>query len=568
MTTPERLHAVYDLAVSPASFDILSFLVEANRHARQCSIARIQVLIVPLAADAHRLFDLHDSTQDAWRISNILIPSCGLLPAVHGLTVASSRDQAQSILSDVPTSHIFPDDYTVAVPRAHHHTAWPVIAAHMGANLQHMRATSEARRYARQWLDARAGGRKAVILTLREAQYTPRRNSNIDEWLKFAELLERAGYFPVIVRDTDRALDLPDERFGRFTLCAEAAFNLDLRLALYEECHIAAFVSNGPSTPCYFDRDVRYLYFVTGEWRDETPPGFYRVGIGENTTPPFANAYQRWVWCDQDADRFTAEIMALDGFIVARHADGTYESGLDPVEAYREPLNAVAERMGVWARRYGSPADWEIICYCFERAYERSHDGIGHQFSPTYYLARGRKYEALDRWADAHALYEEGVTAFNREDPELMGALAQSHIRQGRRDLGIACFRENIHRHGTLQHHLNLAVAFEALGLWPEALAAYDEASANFGMNPVLQFRRHVVLGMTGYEAEAIAYFKGLVDSGSTSRVIHVELAAIYERSGRLDEAVKILDAALAKGIRTRDIVENRKGLLTKLVAG
>ena len=514
------LYAAYDLSVSPSSFDVLSFLVEAEKVRKDEGLDAIHMLIVP----GTRNFDVLGAGQDQWRLANIVLPACGLLPSVHGVTVAASRDQAQHLI-DLHAGSVFPAGYTIERAIAHHHTAWPVVSAHCGVNLQCLGASPQARRYARQWIDARAHGRKAIALTLREVDTTILRNSDIGEWTRFARLLQEAGYFPIIVRDTDRALDRPPPPFDGLPLFSEAAFNLDLRIALYEECHIAAFVSNGPSHAGYFDRDVRYLYFVTGEWRKGNPPAFYRVGVGEDTCPPFCNDYQRWVWCEQDADLFMQELLSLDAKIEAARANGTYESGLSPIEAYREPLEIVADRIRQYGDRHFSSSDWEIIAFLMER------------------LSPERLYVDLD------FTFEMARASFLSRDF----------------DKAIALFRYVIGKAPTEQVYLQFGMGFEALERWEEARAIYREAVATLPSSLLLHLRLNITEAELGNTDTAATFFRYLIARGITAPQVFLELGKIYERKSDWFGALAVYNEAMAKGGLNQQVLARKLEVAQKI---
>lgn len=80
-----------------------------------------------------------------------------------------------------------------------------------------------------------------VTITLRECAYYGFRNSNIPEWTKAAEELQKRQERVIIVRDTAMA----HEPLNGFRTCPEASINLDTRLALYESAKANLFVSNG-----------------------------------------------------------------------------------------------------------------------------------------------------------------------------------------------------------------------------------------------------------------------------------------------------------------------------------
>ena len=359
MQHDNSLHAFYDLSVSPLSFDFICFLVEAERHRRVFNLDRLSIVVVPENEQLNQGPRHHNSQNKKWRLANLLTPSCWLLPSCKNLSVCEDRNHAEAIETNLAT-HIFPKNYSVQEPVAHHHTGLPVLASHQGYNLQYLKSSPQARSYVRQWLDRHTDGKRAITLTLREAAFTPKRNSDFQVWAGIAQRLKEKGFCPIIVRDTDTALNPETTELEGIDQFPVAAFNLEMRMALYEESHMCAFVSNGPSTPCYYSRDVKYVYFVTGEWLDKNDPTFHRVGIEWGSTPPFANEFQRWVWKEQDVGSYVQEIVSLDEHICASFVENEPTTLLDPMFANKRNGYDFALTIQSWCRGQGDDVRPEI----------------------------------------------------------------------------------------------------------------------------------------------------------------------------------------------------------------
>ena len=97
-----------------------------------------------------------------------------------------------------------------------------------------------------------------VVITLREAGYWPHRNSNLPEWLRFAEHLKEEGEKVIFVRDTAKAA----KPLAEFLTWPKAALNLDVRMALYERARFCFFVANGPAGLAMFS-NVPHVQFQT-----------------------------------------------------------------------------------------------------------------------------------------------------------------------------------------------------------------------------------------------------------------------------------------------------------------
>ena len=249
------------------------------------------------------------------------------------------------------------------------------MAGQLGRSCQIIETSPQARQYARQWLNTRTNGCRPVPITMRESNIKPERNSDLRVWAVIAHRLQAAGHFPFIIRDIDKACEALPLEFKEIDSCPEAVFNLELRMALYEESHICAFVANGPASACWFNRNVRYLYVLTGDWVNADPPEMYRLGIEVGQTPPFANHFQKWIWDGQDADIFMDEFVALDSLIEQSLADGSYEAKLDPIVENREPMEVLAKRFYLFSKAHCLvyDHDYSFVLECLKHI---SSDGI------------------------------------------------------------------------------------------------------------------------------------------------------------------------------------------------
>jgi hypothetical protein len=236
------LFAFYDLEVAPVTFDFLWFLAAADLERRRLGLKSVHVVIVPGDHDGVRRerddYELViDATARQARIQNILIQACRVLPSCGGLTLATSRAEA-AFLRSVVARHILPVDYELALP------VFPgphscLQAARQGqGGIACLRAPAEELRAVDAWAKTHAGSRRLVAITLRRYSYMPARNSNLPAWIAFARSLDASRYCPVFVPDTnDTIKGLPAE-LRDFVVFPEAAWNVSLRMALYERAFI------------------------------------------------------------------------------------------------------------------------------------------------------------------------------------------------------------------------------------------------------------------------------------------------------------------------------------------
>ena len=149
-------------------------------------------------------------------------------------------------------------------------------------------------------------------MTLRQYAVDPQRNSRIAEWVQFSREIDNERYCPIIVPDTDRALESYSE-FASLPVFREAAFNLGLRMALYESAYLNMFVNCGPGSLCILNDKCRYLFFKVSLDDVVLTSGktLKAMGFQSGETPSFATEHQRWIWEDDTFDVLSREFGAM-----------------------------------------------------------------------------------------------------------------------------------------------------------------------------------------------------------------------------------------------------------------
>lgn len=315
--TPALLCAFYDLGVAPVTFDFLWFLVGADLERRRRALNGIRIIIVPgpnrglrqERLDYERVIGLEERRA---RVSNVLLPACRLLPSVVGITVAPSRAVADSLVISAG-GQVFPADYEPGLPYYPRADICLAAARHGEQPIGALCATRYDGDAVRHWLEAHDCRLRVVTITLRSYAYMPARNSNHGAWLAFAKHLDRTRFSPVFVPDTSQTLDGLPEEFRAFPVFSEAAWNLGLRMALYEQAYLNLGVNNGPMGLCWLNERTRYLTFkmLTESVPQTTAAYVASHGFELGASLPFATPYQRWVWEDDDLPVIEREFAAM-----------------------------------------------------------------------------------------------------------------------------------------------------------------------------------------------------------------------------------------------------------------
>lgn len=175
-----------------------------------------------------------------------------------------------------------------------YHIGHLVDAGREGHDIPRWMVPQWARDEVREYL----GGKTPVVITLREANAQPERNSRISEWLKFADYIS-GDYGVLFLRDTCRADDL----LGPFQTWPIASRNVYVRAALYERALVNMFVGNGPSIWCIFSNSP-YMIFKQlipelPHWAHGQQSGWKDQDHMEiNDQYPWALPTQRLTWTD------------------------------------------------------------------------------------------------------------------------------------------------------------------------------------------------------------------------------------------------------------------------------
>ncbi len=315
---PGTLVAFYDCEILPITYDFCWFVVAAELERRRRGFDSVRFLVVagrswssgPESAEYLSVIDAQERHQ---RIFNILLPIVGLLPAQGGVALLTSRKLA-SRLADSCYGQSFPRHYFPEFPGPDEPFAGMVCdAARRGVQIPSLQASGAALQSLIEWKQRVCEGRPVVTITLRHSPYLPLRNSNLDAWAEVARALRERGYCPAIVPDTAQTLKGPLQEFDGIVVMPEAAWNVPLRAALYEQAFVNLGVNCGPMGLCWLNARCRHLTF---KFNVEGVPAasmeFQRsIGIAPHDPFPFSGPFQRAFSAADDADVILREFDRL-----------------------------------------------------------------------------------------------------------------------------------------------------------------------------------------------------------------------------------------------------------------
>jgi len=307
------LQFVYDLSVAPLTFDFATHLAAAEVERRLRGLAAMNVifLIDRLREESPDYDAAVDRAARLWRLGQVLLPMLTFLPSVRGYAVCATRQQAEPLLTTDPAL-LYPRDYRTFLPRQpdnrviHEHARngvaiWPLF-----------RASDRARLLVSEFLDREAKGRRPIVITLRNYAYTPQRNSRNEDWLAFADSLDRSVYAPIFVHDSETVMQPAPADFSRHITCEAASLNLEIRMALYEAAWLNMALMAGPTELCWYNQQARYLLFIPVGPAAVQEQALLRNGHRVGFDLDFAKPYQRLVWEADELPTLTREFLAMD----------------------------------------------------------------------------------------------------------------------------------------------------------------------------------------------------------------------------------------------------------------
>ena len=174
-------------------------------------------------------------------MKNVVIPSCWLLPSCKGLAWLQHRDEA-NFFFEKANGHVFPRNYIPQTQIVADYT-WPGIVAAYLRN-ETLTMLREPLGYPEMISSLFPDdGRKLITITIREAPYNTKRNTNCQAWLSFLKALDSSKYKIVIIPDAN---NLSNDVFEGFEYCKIASINVLFRTAIYRKAYLNMFHNNGP----------------------------------------------------------------------------------------------------------------------------------------------------------------------------------------------------------------------------------------------------------------------------------------------------------------------------------
>ena len=318
------LNVYYDLDLYPVSYDAAYFLIAADLKRRELGLSKLHVIFARFSAEEYGDYvtgtnSVVDTHSRDWRFRNLAVALPALLHATIGVTVCVNRAQAKEWL--VRSHHLFP----AISSQLWQHENLPGIYRQVVEGLTFdgdtgLHAPQQALRYLRQWMDRHAAGLRLVVITLRQYQVDPERNSDLPAWLTFARSLDPALYAPVFIPDTDHVFDASRTMIEEFLIFEPAAWNVELRMAIYELAYMNLMVNTGTGMLCALNSRCSYIMFklVVENVHLASEKTIRNQGFAPGQSPRFALPHQKWVWEADSFDIIRREFDDMSAILDAR----------------------------------------------------------------------------------------------------------------------------------------------------------------------------------------------------------------------------------------------------------
>ncbi len=295
---PNSLVAFWDFLAAPITFDFCWFMVAAELERRRRGLTSLHFVLVQGASwesgpESSEYLSIVDAEQRKQRVFDMIFPLSNLMPESHGVTLVADRKQASRLVDDCG-ENVFPENYTPEFPANPIPYAKRVNdAARRGEHIPRLRAPVSACRRIAEWKQTIGEG-DLITITLRQMDYSPNRNSNLEAWSDVARQLEGRGFKVVIVPDFGQALNPYSDALAGLRVMPEAALNIALRAALYEAAYVNLGVSTGPMALCWLNSVCRHITF---KFSNEDEPGtslaYHKsIGLEPDDPHPFAGPFQ------------------------------------------------------------------------------------------------------------------------------------------------------------------------------------------------------------------------------------------------------------------------------------
>ena len=274
----DNLLLIIDLRLFPVTFDFLTTLYYANCYREINNIKKIDILIIK-SRELEKYRDPEyinsiGSDNINWRITNLLIPLTRLFVEIDSILIMDNLNINSMIES---YKYKLPKKYSCRKPIGFDVDLKDKILTFKNVITISKSATDIVEKYFQD-------NREIVTITLRTYPYLEMRNSQIDEWIDFANSIDKNKYRVVFIPDASSWGIDSISKIENHDVFDQACWNIEIRAALYKKAKINMGVISGPIMISCLIEDVTTLVIDrTKDYPEEYLKNILSVGniIGE-----------------------------------------------------------------------------------------------------------------------------------------------------------------------------------------------------------------------------------------------------------------------------------------------
>jgi len=284
--------AIYDLRVSPYTFNFVEFLANAEAFRMMNSLSSIDVAIVVDREKLHR-GDQPCVTEANYRnwILN-LAEATDVLESMTSLSIFDAK-KFLGFYRRVRQNHvIFPDNGVLYFPKIAYHLTFTSDYYRMSGYAPKFKSSGILLDWAEGYFHQKCCPMIPIVVFVRNAS-NHLRNTNWPAWLDFFRQV--IDPYPVkffIVNDFWNPLTVPEDLQSRVLVSTEATISVKYRAALTQKASLIMGTSHGSFAHCIFN-ETPYLLFGMDNVEFNAKLNISLHGMTEDLQFPWATKYQR-----------------------------------------------------------------------------------------------------------------------------------------------------------------------------------------------------------------------------------------------------------------------------------
>jgi hypothetical protein len=276
-TKKNYFYAVYDLSYNCRSYNFLPFLLRVDQYCKDNNYNFFSVVII----DDNKNEILKDKHfENGYGKEKLRLRNYYLLPQILSLFENCNEYyfvQKKNLKKILAAEDIFHSDFFFNLKSNHSEYEFERSIKN-GYSPKSFLESDYFKEIVKKWVDIHATNKRIITITIRNSVYDSARNTNIKEFINFAQKIDTKKYYVIFIPDTENLLNDNsfDNRLLRNEIGFAASFCLSLRYSLYKIAYTNIMVPNGPNTLVMYN-DIPYIWFNKNL--------FGSLALGENKIP-------------------------------------------------------------------------------------------------------------------------------------------------------------------------------------------------------------------------------------------------------------------------------------------